>query len=237
MGIAEEWDIPKGPTLAGVSTYLQLVWAAQDSSPRGEGALRALVERYYQPIRRTLDKSRVPADHLDDVAHAFCARLCEGDIVKRYDRGMGSFRTYIEKCLKYFFIDWLRRENLRHALPLDDCDVEAVGSDPSAPFPREYALGILADARKATGERLEGDKRAWKALRVYYLERDLEGPTSVEGFADKYEITVDEFRGALIRGRKAFKAEVENLLAPGVGDGDQLNEELLWFFRMLEQIV
>ncbi len=233
MGAAAEWNIPKGPTLAGFSTVLQVVWAAQDDSPQGEEALRRLVERYYEPMLRTLLASRLPHDTAEEVGHGFVARLCEGDIVRRYNRGLGSFRTYIEKCLKHFFVDWLRGERVRGTTPLGATDVEALGTDPAAVFLRHYARELLTEARAATQERLKRDKRAWRALRVYYLDRDPDGPKTQEEFAAGYGISIDEFRGALERGKAAFKEQVSALLAPGVGDAEHLNEELAWFFDIL----
>jgi DNA-directed RNA polymerase specialized sigma24 family protein len=129
--------------------------AARDG-PDAPAARDAFARRYYEPVCDYLTALSGSRDAAADLTQAFfTSRVLEGPILLQADRSLGSFRCYLKRAVRNFFIDAVRREQRlkrggdAHAVPLDSAENLAdvgVDSDPERTFHSAWVRALLREA-------------------------------------------------------------------------------------------
>ncbi|MHC4606843.1 MAG: RNA polymerase sigma factor [Planctomycetota bacterium] len=231
-------DFPQ--TTMGLVSHLR-----EKSSEARQAALEALCTRYWKPIYlyiRIVWKK--PNEDAKDLTQAFFLSLMERNELRKYDRGRGSFRKYLQTVLRGFMGDKaktrrsLKRGGGKRILPLDDDDtpLHEIVPDPDAVTPEEaydrawaavmakYAIGHV---RKKFDE--EGRGIQFRVFEEYDLAPKEEKPTYAT-VAKSLKLKESDVRNYLFTVRESIHEELENELREMTADPDELREEWVALF-------
>ena len=148
-------------------TRWTLVLRAKGGDTSAKTALSELCGAYYAPVVAFLRYRLQSEDAAREQAHAFFARLLEGQSLSGADPGRGRFRSYLLGALRNFLADaWDRsragkRGGGQEMASLDESN-DAASTEPASEFAfdREWALTVINRALASmTAEAEEGGKR------------------------------------------------------------------------------
>lgn len=226
-------------TQGGGHSFPTTTWSgiANRNDPRGREALGRLCERYWRPIfmyiMHSWGRSREEAK---DLTQEFFVKILEGDVLERYSKDRGRFRTFLKGVLNHFMADVRRAGGrikrgggkARVSLDVEDLGTPDNRLTPEQAFDREWARGLLAEALELTRQEL---LRAGKQVHVGLLERCVinppsEGAPSYKELAQEYGISESDVRNYLALARRMIRAALIRLIAEGVTSEDDIYEEL-----------
>lgn len=117
-------------------------------------AREAFVRRYYEPVFAYLAALSGDRDRAEDLTQAFfAARIFERSILPAADRSIGSFRCYLKRAVRNWFLDSVRRDGRlkrgggARAVPIEDAGAIAdARSEPDRMFHAAWVRSLLRDA-------------------------------------------------------------------------------------------
>jgi RNA polymerase sigma factor (sigma-70 family) len=107
-------------------------------------AMNSLIEIYWQPsyhyVRLRFQRSHEEAE---DLAQGFFTALLQQDLLARYDKALGPFRSYLRACLDHFVLKSLRDQTREKrgggkVVPLDADYPASDSATPEEIFYREW---------------------------------------------------------------------------------------------------
>jgi len=205
-------------------------------------ALEELCRRYWAPLRHFIRVRGYTDAEAEDLTQEFLLHLLQHSTLQKADRLRGRFRSFLLGALMRFLSDQADR---RHAqkrgsgavhLSVESSeagDIAAV-DDPSAIlFDREWALAILENALKATGEEFAAGAGAAKfAVLRQFLPGSLEVP-SYEQAAAQLGMSLPALKSELHRLRQRFKALVRQEIANTVSAPHEIDDEMAHLQKVL----
>lgn len=226
-------------TQGGGCSFPTTTWSgvAGRNDPQAREALGRLCERYWRPIfmyiMHSWGRSREEAK---DLTQEFFVKIVEGDVLERYSKDRGRFRTFLKGVLNHFMADVRRAGGrikrgggkARVSLDVEDLEVPDHRLTPEQAFDREWARGLLAEALELARQEL---RREGKQVHAGLLERCVinpppEGAPSYKELAREFGISESDVRNYLALARRMIRAALIRLIAEGVTSEDDIYEEL-----------
>jgi hypothetical protein len=127
------------PRFGPKTPWLLIREAAFDGSPRRRGAFDLLYRSYHPHVRDFIQRQGVPS-HLsaDDIAQRFFLRLFTTKDLARLTPTLGSFRGWLRRAARNFFVNECKANN-RRRLEVGVEHAEPIAAD----LPEESALDRL----------------------------------------------------------------------------------------------
>jgi RNA polymerase sigma factor (sigma-70 family) len=199
-------------------------------------ACEVLIAAYWKPVYRYIRlKWRTSNEDAKDLTQAFFALAIETNLLQTFDRGKGTFRTYLRTCLDRFLANRHRyssREKRSAVLvPLDGFVAEGIPSpDHSSEelFQREYARSLFSDAI----EELRATLRpiAFAVFALYDLAEPAER-LSYKQIASELDIPVTAVTNHLALARRELRRILLDRLRTITRDESELRHEVRALFH------
>ena len=197
-----------------------LVAGDEDPAERLRAQMLRVSASYWKPIyfyiRRSWSKSDADAK---DLTQAFLVYILEHDLVGRFDRSRGNFRTYLRRCLSSFLGNELRdasrlkRGGGRPLLSLDLSvlpDVPRPKGSPDEEFDRDWAMETLDRCLREVEEELRrrGKELHFQIFRAIALEASPEGDPSYREVGIQFGISESDVRNYLRVVRQELRQQI-----------------------------
>jgi len=214
------------------STQLSLLFRTH-AGPSSPEYLERVVDTYWKPIycyvRRAWSKSDADAK---DLTQSFFVHLLQSDVMARFDRERGNFRTYLKQCLRHFLSadsrdrDRIKRGGTSRFLPLDAGNLQVpdpIGT-PEEQFDRDWAAQVLelCRAEAETQLRAEGKSAYVDAFRLYSDEPAL----SYREVGERLGLGESDVRNYLRHVRQKLRQLVIATVSSYVSHEDEILAEL-----------
>ena len=196
-------------------------------------ALEIIAEIYWRPLYKyaRLAHSRAPID-AEDLTQGFLARMVEKDALATYDRGRGSFRTFVRTLFDRYVANEvkaahrIKRGGEVVAAPFDSAESE-VASDkhvrtPEEVFETEWARAVFSVAIERVRDRLRPDDFAM------FEAYDLDDSTSVSyrDLAERFALNVTTVTNRLAAARRLFRETVLEILRDATASDTEYRAEV-----------
>ena len=218
-------------------TSWTLLGAAADGSPGAAAARDAFVRRYYEPVAAYLAALSGSRDRAEDLTQSFFAtRILEHSILPRADRSLGSFRCYLKRAIRNFYLDTVRREGRlkrggdARAVPIDAMERivdPAPGSQPERLFHAAWVRSLLRDALEKVGAECAAQGQASHFdifVRRFVPEEDPAPSWADLGRAHGLDEKAARGRAETV-GRR-LRRVLRAMLSIELGSGEAIDEEL-----------
>ena len=210
-------------------------------------ALEEFVLSYRAPVLALLRRRGVPDVHVEDLTQEFFLQLMKNSSLKRADRELGRFRTYLSGALTKFLADDVRRNHAvkrgggEAVLSIDaadapEADLAAADSAADLQLDREWALHLFTRS-------LDSVAREWsrgeRANRFSVLRAFLPGTTEIitqQEAANRLGVSDTAFRSDLARLREAFRQAVRNEVSATVSSPAEVDGELRHLLAVLQTV-
>lgn len=237
-------------TLGGSKeAFPETVWSSllEKSGPvtpeRGQ-AMNRLAEIYWRPVYKFIrTEGRSSIEDAKDLTQEFFSYLLNGDVLARYDRTKGRFRSFLKGVLRNFLsverrdASRLKRGGGRHIVSLDVAGLETPEflaererSTPEQVFDRQWASEILAESLAELRRRL-GEEDRTVYIRVYEAYMGItpldsgSEPTYAE-LGRLFNLTGQQVKDHLSYARGRLERIVRDRLAPRVASARELSDEI-----------
>ncbi|MCX6924147.1 MAG: hypothetical protein NT154_13190, partial [Verrucomicrobia bacterium] len=239
---------------SGHGYYPTTIWSEVERAGSADAevaaeALRALIGRYYTPLRRHLMSAfRVDESGAQDWLHDFVhQRILLGDILRKASRNRGLFRTYLLNCLQNFVTSQFRRDAAQCRRPKGGIvsleELQASNAEPSsealwcftvdwARQVLDLALGWMEAEYKAKG----WDNR-WELFTAQVLEPTLNGTPTPQydpefikalGFQSPSEAS-----NAMVTAKRRLQRLLEEVVAEYAGKDADVKAEIRELIKAL----
>ncbi len=218
------------------TSWTMLGVAARDG-PDAPAALDAFVQRYYEPVSAYLAALSGTPDRAEDLTQSFFAsRILEGSILPRADRTMGSFRCYLKRAVRNFFVDTMRRERrLKRggnagALSMesvDDLVDPSEDSEPERTFHSAWVRSLLREAlvRVRDACAAHGQASHFEIFAGRFLSEEDPVP-SWAALGEAHGLDEKAARGRAETVARRFRRVLRELLRVELGSAQAVDEEL-----------
>ena len=216
------------------ATSLSRLFAAEgDPAERLRAQFVRVSTTYWKPIyfyiRRVWSKSDADAK---DLTQDFILHVLEHDLLERFDRALGNFRTYLKRCLKSFLgterrdASRLKRGGGRATIAIEmgePPEVPLAKQAPDEEFDRDWAMETLDRCLREVEESLRaaGKQIYVEVFRAVTVDAPPEGAPSYREVAGRVGLTESDVRNHLRFVRQQLR---ERLLVAAseyvVGDED-----------------
>jgi len=214
------------------TTRWSLVQEAKGDTPQGRQALSELCALYYQPVNRFIGHWCREPDEVDDLTHAFFARVLHGGSLNGADATRGRFRSYLLGATKHFLLETAaaRKAQKRGAGAdtrlLDDDVTDARQLPPDQLFDRHWALAILDQSLSSLEVEMgeQGKEKVFNVLKPWLNGQADHGETIAA--AQALGTTETAVRVLLHRLKKRFRELLRNHLSETLGPAGDVDAEL-----------
>lgn len=202
-------------------------------------ALEDLCRRYWSPLKQFIRSRGYNEAEAEDLTQEFLLHVLEHSTLKRADRRVGRFRSFLLGALSRFLADaYDKRQAQKRGGGVAHISVEAHEPNLEIPaeenaiaFDREWALVILENALKGVAQEWEGSESRFAVLRRF-LPGALETP-SYETAAAQLQLSVPALKSELHRLRQRFKALVRQEIANTVSAPHEIEQEMSYLQQVL----
>jgi hypothetical protein len=224
-----------------ISPFPQTQWtllgrAGEVTSDGQRTALGDLLQRYMPALRtHLLLERRLPPERADDLLQAFVSRkVLEQRLIRKADRGRGTFRSFLLRSLNNFVNDELRFERVAGRAPEGGPPVdvnEQVGlgdagaADPSGAFDVAWAREVLSEGVAVMRRECEASRREdlWGVFEGRVLLPSMEGtePTGYEELIRRFGlVSPEQASNVLITAKRMFARALRSVVAKYADAGD-----------------
>jgi RNA polymerase sigma-70 factor (ECF subfamily) len=221
------------------------LWSSILSDPernslRRRQRLEQLLTLYWRPVYRYIRLAwKTSVEDAKDLTQSFFAHLLEDDVVGKYRRAQGKFRSFLKGVLRLFLAEEYRstkrikRGGRSAFVSLERAEGEPEslvkdpeGLDPEQAYDREWAAGIMSECLAALRRELiqEGKESVFKVYEAYDLARG-DRPTYVD-LARSLDQTLPQVRHGLVIARARLRALISARLREYVTTPEELQEEI-----------
>ena len=231
------------------TTHWSLVDAAQSdeaSRTRAGKALEELCRAYWYPLYAFVrNRGYSPAD-AQDLTQSFFARFIETGGFASADRERGRFRTYLLGAMKHFLAnEWHRARTQKRGGGLNFLEWDALepearyalepaqSSDPDMNYDREWALEMIARAKKKLRQESEADG---KGDVFEMLKKSLTGdePSRSETAA-QLGMSESALKAAVHRLRQRYRELLRGEIAETVSTRTEIDDEMRYLVEILRR--
>ncbi|MEM7384567.1 MAG: sigma-70 family RNA polymerase sigma factor [Verrucomicrobiota bacterium] len=233
---------------AFLTTCWTEVLAAKGNSKEARVALGEMCDGYYAPVVAFLRSEGRSDDRARELAHNFFAWLLARDTLTRLERGKGKFRSYLLGSLKHYLGHERARHKrlkrgggVRHESLGNETEIPTPGPEPGAgislppdrEFDRQWALHILKEAMRGIEAewRSAGKEALWDQLKPFLDGETKHGDLAL--LAERTGRKESTLRSDLHRLRRGFRGQVKRRIAPTLGEGEALIDEMEILFAAL----
>jgi len=236
-------------TLGGSNeAFPETVWSsllekAGPPTPEKGAAMNRLAEIYWRPVYKFIrTEGRSTIEDAKDLTQEFFGYLLDGDVLTKYDRSKGRFRSFLKGVLRNFLsverrdASRLKRGGGQRIVSLDVAGLETPEflaersrSTPEQMFDRQWASEILAESLAELRRRLAEEGRT-TYVRVYeaYMGITPLGtaePTYAE-LGRHFALSEQQVKDHLSYARGRLERIVRDRLAPRVASARELSDEI-----------
>lgn len=202
-------------------------------------ALEDLCRRYWSPLKQFIRLRGYNEAEAEDLTQEFLLHVLEHSTLKRADRQVGRFRSFLLGALSRFLADaYDRRQAQKRGGGMSHISVDPHEPNFEIPaegneivFDREWALVILENALKGVSQEWSGSESRFAILRRF-LPGALETP-SYEAAAAQLQLSVPALKSELHRLRQRFKALVRQEIANTVSAPHEIEQEMSYLQQVL----
>ena len=215
-------------------------WTQVFKAREGTGALRDLCAAYYAPVIAFLRRQGNDADAALELAHAFFARMLEGDAFGGADPAQGRFRAYLLGAVKHFVANLReagnrqRRGGGMQLLSIDASQLDSPAlnipdderQSPEAAFDRQWAVTVLGRAMETLQSECaaQGKAALLDHLRPWLLGETAHGDQAQE--AEALGMSAGAMKVAVHRMRQRFRRLVRAEIAGTLEDDAAVEDEM-----------
>jgi len=222
--------------------------AGGQDSRAARTALATLCEVYWYPLYAYIRRWGATAEDAADLTQAFLASLLERQDFKGLSQERGRFRAFLLASLRHFLAnDAAKRRSQKRgggaatiSLQSDDAEhrylVEPVDSaTPETLYERRWALTVIDRVLAGLRHEAEAEGRTaeFDAIKACMLARPAPGSYAV--IASRLGVSEGAIRVAVHRLRRRFQARLKEDIAATVSSPDQVDDEIRYLIRALEQ--
>lgn len=231
------------------STLWTVLMAASDPrSPAYRDALETLSRQYWKPVYAYFRAARPIANETaKDMTQDFFADLFEGDLLSRYSKERGSFRSYLRGALHLFVLERHRRDSAqkrggdRRTLALDDGQLNLVDglvsatASPEEAFDRHWSNAVLDLALDDLREELDRSDRGvhYRLFERYQIDPPPGESVSHARLAQEFGIDETKVNHYLATCRELLRRHVVARIRDYVTDEAEVAEEIHRLFMGL----
>jgi len=218
-----------------------LAQASMSGESGARHALEDLCRRYWSPLKQFIRSRGYNEAEAEDLTQEFLLHVLEHSTLKRADRQVGRFRSFLLGALSHFLADaYDRRQAQKRGGGAPHLSVEAHAPDLELPserqeilFDREWALVILENALNGVAQEWRGSEAEsrFRVLR-HFLPGALETPT-YEAAAGQLQLSVPALKSELHRLRQRFKMLVRQEIANTVSAPHEIEQEMSYLQQVL----
>lgn len=214
-----------------------LARASMSGESGARQALEDLCRRYWSPLKQFIRARGYNEAEAEDLTQEFLLHVLEHSTLKRADREVGRFRSFLLGALSRFLADaYDRRQAQKRGggvshISVDEPNLEVPAEGNEIAFDREWALVILENALKGVAQEWEGSESRFAVLRRF-LPGALETP-SYEVAATHLKLSVPALKSELHRLRQRFKALVRQEIANTVSAPHEIEQEMSYLQQVL----
>ena len=218
-----------------------LAQASMSGESGARKALEDLCHRYWSPLKQFIRSRGYNEAEAEDLTQEFLLHVLEHSTLKRADRQVGRFRSFLLGALSRFLADaYDRRQAQKRGGGVSHISVEAHEPKLEIPaegneiaFDREWALVILENALKGVTQEWQGPEAESRfAVLRRFLPGALETP-SYEAAAAQLQLSVPALKSELHRLRQRFKALVRQEIANTVSAPHEIEQEMSYLQQVL----
>jgi RNA polymerase sigma-70 factor (ECF subfamily) len=224
-----------------ITPFPQTQWtllgrAGEITSDGQRQALGDLLRRYLPALRtHLLLQRRLPPERADDLLQAFVSRkVLEQRLIRKADRGRGTFRSFLLRSLNNFVNDELRHDRAAGRSPdggppLDLDEQAGLGDagadDPSATFDVAWAREVLSEAVAAMRGECQATRREdiWGVFEGRVLLPSMEGaePAGYEELIRRFGLaSPEQASNVLTTAKRMFARALRSAVAKYADAGD-----------------
>jgi RNA polymerase sigma factor (sigma-70 family) len=218
-------------------TSWSLLGTAAATGPDARAARDAFVRRYYEPVAAYFAALSGSADRAEDLTQAFFAsRILEGPVMTRADRSLGSFRCYLKRAARNFFVDGARRaQRLKRGGDADPVPIDqaveradpAESSEPERSFHSAWVRAILRDALEKVDAlcAARGQASHFEIFARRFLTEEIPAP-SWSAIGASHGLDEHAARGRAETVARHFRRVLREMLGRELGSARSVDEEL-----------
>jgi RNA polymerase sigma-70 factor (ECF subfamily) len=217
----------------------------------GSYALTQLCHDYWPPLYTFVRRRGYSPSDAQDLVQGFFTSFLQNNAYNQTDRGKGKFRTFMLASLKHYMANaWDREHALKrggdHEFVLFEEEMEPVdalyasgANDPILDEELQYEQGWAAALVACALARLGAEFREEPKVRLFDELKPFlcggVGLPSQEEIARRLEMPVNTLRSHLSRLRARYGELLREEVARTIGRGDDLDEELRHFRKILAE--
>lgn len=226
-------------------TRWSMVMRAGSPDPnQGQRAFGELFSLYRHPIYCSVRKCGWDHHEAEDLVQAYFVNLMGRDYLRQADPAKGKFRAFIQKDLKFFLSNEIKKANaLKRGgkvihVPVDEGDRPGKVPDPEdlpPHFDREWALATLASAM----DKLKASYKKAGSLEVFenlqpLLDKDIE-PGAYEVIGQALGMKPSTVKVAMHRLRERLGLTLEGIVRDTLVDPtpEEIRDEIRYLFSKL----
>lgn len=218
-------------------TSWSLLGVAASGGPDAAAARDAFVQRYYEPVSHYLAALSGTPDRAQDLTQSFFAdRILAGSILSRADRSLGSFRCYLKRAVRNFFVDMMRREQrLKRGGAVGEMPLDSIGnladaradSEPERTFHSAWVRSLLREALARVHDECiaHGQATHFEVFVSRFLSEEAPIP-SWAALGETHGLDEKATRGRAETVARRFRRVIRELLRVELGSAQAVDEEL-----------
>jgi RNA polymerase sigma-70 factor (ECF subfamily) len=205
--------------------------------------MERLCRSYWKPVYTFLRLSgRQGGEDAKDLTQEFFLELVEGDLLDRYRRERGTFRSFLRGALRIFLLQRgqraaaAKRGGGRTIVSLNeewiasaDCGLSETTLTPEEAFDREWAQSVISQALADLREDFEGSGKLvhYRLFDRCKVNPPEAGPPTYEALAQEFGIKVTDVDNYLSECRQRLRRLLVERIRECVGEEGELNDEML----------
>ena len=206
-----------------METFFQTtIWALiRDARERRGPSLDGLVRRYWEPIRRFVERRGFTPQDAEDVAQEVLAEVCREDFLQKADASKGRFRSLLLAVTRHVMnarrraASTLKRGGGARAVPLEQ--------DPATPEERaDYDKLWAAHIMRASLDRLrELNAQFAQAIELHYFQ-----DVPYRDIAERLGRAEHDVKNFIFQGKKRLKECLQEYIREYCSSPEEYAEEL-----------
>ena len=223
-----------------------MVTAGGPASTEARQALNELCQIYWHPVYALIRRSGYESHAAKDLTQDFVLHLLETDFLKKADRNIGKFRSFLRASLKNFLEDQRRKNGAVkrggsvQKVSIDEAQAEErydtlpiQEPDPTRIFDRAWALTVIEKVKAELKEDYARRDRpsVYEALVPFLVGES--NPDQYAELAARLQMTRENLQSVLSRLRREFGGCLRKVIGQTVNDPAEIDEEIRYLLSAL----
>jgi RNA polymerase sigma factor (sigma-70 family) len=209
----------------------------ESTGPRRDAALTQLYRIYWSPLCAQARRFGICQHEVEDVVQEFFVSLFESGSLRRADREVGRFRSYLIGALRHHLADYhdrclaQKRGGGVPVVPLENVEAPAAVTDAPVDereFDADWARALVAEAARRFRALHEGDPLCAQALS--------DDAMNLSHAAAELKITTAAVKSRVFRLRQRFRKIIREEVLRTVATEDECDTELRYLCAVLDKV-